>query len=645
MQKPKVSIVMPTFKKLDYLKVALNSVFNQTYNDYEIIITDDSPDEVIKDYVMSLGSDKIRYFNNKPPLFQAANHTNGMKQSKGEFIKILHDDDYFLTNDALEKMVKLLEDNPECDFAYVNNIQMDLLTNKIIKKRHAEKYVDSARKDPLNLLYGNGIGAPSVTIFRNYNDVFFEGHFKCAIDTDFYITYLLKHPKIAFSKEYLIAIGENPEQDTHKVAGDKTIIIPELVYIYKKNEEFIKVSKSRKAIEKSINARIASFNIKKDELDLLLKSTEHPEFIKVKKKTEKVLLMPKISIIIPIYNVEKYLKECLDSVVNQTLTDIEVICIDDSSPDKCGEIIDEYAKKDLRIKAIHKPNGGYGAACNLGLEKAIGEYVAIVEPDDFIELDMYEKLYELAKLHDVEIVKSCFYENYDLPDYKKIVKKNWSKKLQTPTEVFNAKTCSLFLSLHPSVWSCIYQRDFLDKNNIRFVEAKGAGWTDNPFQVQTMCLAQRIFYTDEAYYYWRRLNTDGSKDLNNFTIPFKRSDEIHNWLDENDINDENILAHLYTRELSYIKIVLGMLKTKDIKAASILIKSTVNRMDEKIINKNPAFTKVDKNLVKKIKNHLLLMILLKKINRIGKEIINIRWSSSEKRLVLFGKTMIGVGHA
>ena len=107
--------------------------------------------------------------------------------------------------------------------------------------------------------------------------------------------------------------------------------------------------------------------------------------------------MPKVSIVIPTYNVEQYLKECLDSVINQTLKDIEIICVDDGSTDNSGKILDEYAAKDSRIKVIHKENGGYGKAMNVGIDNATGEYIGIVEPDDYIEFDMYETLYINAK--------------------------------------------------------------------------------------------------------------------------------------------------------------------------------------------------------------------------------------------------------
>lgn len=107
--------------------------------------------------------------------------------------------------------------------------------------------------------------------------------------------------------------------------------------------------------------------------------------------------MPKVSILMPACNVEKFLRECMDSVVNQTLEDIEIICIDDGSKDATGDILDEYAEKDSRIKVIHKPNSGYGHSMNVGIDNATGEYIGIVETDDFADLNMFEELYAVAK--------------------------------------------------------------------------------------------------------------------------------------------------------------------------------------------------------------------------------------------------------
>lgn len=111
----------------------------------------------------------------------------------------------------------------------------------------------------------------------------------------------------------------------------------------------------------------------------------------------KGISVPRVSIIVPVYNVEKYINRCIDSILSQTFTDFELILVDDGSPDKSGEICDEYAKKDKRIKVIHKKNGGLSDARNVGLEIAKGDFIGFVDSDDYIELDMYEKLLEACE--------------------------------------------------------------------------------------------------------------------------------------------------------------------------------------------------------------------------------------------------------
>jgi len=296
--------------------------------------------------------------------------------------------------------------------------------------------------------------------------------------------------------------------------------------------------------------------------------------------------MPKISVIVPIYGVEKYLREAVDSILNQTLTNLEILLIDDGSKDNCPQIIDEYAAKDSRIIAIHKENGGYGQSMNVGLERATGEYIAILEPDDFIDSRMYEDLYKIAKEFDSDIVKSCFYKNIQTHDLKKIEKENWIDYIPE-NKSFNINEYPYFLSYHPSIWSCIYKKEFLNQYKIRFVEAPGAGWTDNPFQVQTMCLAEKINYTSKPYYYWRILNTNPSEELKDYQIPFKRIDEIHKWLKENNFSsNQNIISNLYKRELNYIQIVLGIKTINDINDCYNKIKYCCKQMDENIFYSN-----------------------------------------------------------
>ena len=119
----------------------------------------------------------------------------------------------------------------------------------------------------------------------------------------------------------------------------------------------------------------------------------------------------KLSIIVPVYNMaaDGKLEYCLNSLIHQTLKDIEVICVNDGSTDNSLQILQKYAKDDDRIVIIDKENGGYGIGMNVGLERATGEYIGIVEPDDYVKLDMYEDLYKVASEHDLDFVKADFY--------------------------------------------------------------------------------------------------------------------------------------------------------------------------------------------------------------------------------------------
>ena len=163
--------------------------------------------------------------------------------------------------------------------------------------------------------------------------------------------------------------------------------------------------------------------------------------------------MPKVSILMPACNVEKFLRECMDSVVNQTLEDIEIICIDDGSKDATGDILDEYAEKDSRIKVIHKPNSGYGHSMNVGIDNATGEYIGIVETDDFADLNMFEELYAVAKRCNADVVKSNYYTYVSHPEpqstYFEVLKEyDLYDKVFKPVEhqdIFRVRPCILSL--------------------------------------------------------------------------------------------------------------------------------------------------------------------------------------------------------
>ena len=215
--------------------------------------------------------------------------------------------------------------------------------------------------------------------------------------------------------------------------------------------------------------------------------------------------MIKLSVLVPIYNVEKYLDECLSSLAKQTMKDIEIICINDGSTDNSSRILQKYAKEYSNFVVINKKNSGYGDSMNRGLGKAKGEYISIVESDDFIEPGAFEELYDLAKKNQADIVKANYYHHSKGSDELHKVVKN--QKLNTPLTL--ADDTSILLE-EPGIWSAIYRREFLEENKIKFCTTPGASYQDTGFHFKSFCAAKKIIYTDKAYLHYRIDNANSS---------------------------------------------------------------------------------------------------------------------------------------
>ena len=217
--------------------------------------------------------------------------------------------------------------------------------------------------------------------------------------------------------------------------------------------------------------------------------------------------MIKVSVLVPVYNVEEYLEQCLKSIINQTLKDIEIICINDGSKDNSLNILKEYSKLDSRIKLIDKENSGYGDSMNQALEIAQGKYIAIVESDDFVEKEIFENLYNLAEENDCDIVKSDWYDYFTATNSSY---KNTKVAQKKCNEVLSPLNNPEILSIQPSLWSAIYKRDLIEKNNIRFLPSPGASYQDTSFTFKVFALAKRVYLTDRAYMYYRQDNAASS---------------------------------------------------------------------------------------------------------------------------------------
>ena len=207
---------------------------------------------------------------------------------------------------------------------------------------------------------------------------------------------------------------------------------------------------------------------------------------------------PTLSILVPVYNTGDLLEPCLQSLAAQSVEGIEFVCIDDGSRDDSGRILDIWAARDARFRVIHQANGGYGKAMNHGLSAARGEWIGIVEPDDWIEPTMYSHLMELARHTQAPVVKG----SYTIERHGATRQAGKFCTLTAGTELAPTDVPDYILG-SPSIWSAIYRRDWLQEHNIRFSETPGASYQDLGFGIRTWVAAHCVCVTPAGAYHYR----------------------------------------------------------------------------------------------------------------------------------------------
>jgi len=214
----------------------------------------------------------------------------------------------------------------------------------------------------------------------------------------------------------------------------------------------------------------------------------------------------KVSIIIPILNSIKYIDECINSVLNQSLQEIEVLMIDGGSTDGTLQRLYAYERKDPRCKVLHSEQKSCGYQNNLGIKNTIGEYIAFVESDDVIVSSMYEELWNKAKKYDLDYVKGDFETFYYLESNEKILEPLRSMPKDFYDNIIDSSDCPQLLLCDIYLWKGIYKRTFLIENAIWQNETPGAAFQDVGFAFQSISCAKRVMYIDKAYYQYRRDN-------------------------------------------------------------------------------------------------------------------------------------------
>lgn len=235
---PKVSICVPTYQNQEEVKRLVDSVREQTFQDFEFIITDDSKDNKIEEYIEELQdkkdrmASKIRYFHNEKSLGHIYNWNEALSQAKGEFVKIMFSDDWFTYPDSLEKMVTALEKEPEAGLVFCGSMQVS--KSKSYSRKPEDGYVEELQKDYRYLFISNQIGAPSDTMYRRDLQVRFDEKSNWASDVFLYMEILKKNPKFVCLEEALISIGIHDNQYTESFSENDSRIFKDYQYMFEK---------------------------------------------------------------------------------------------------------------------------------------------------------------------------------------------------------------------------------------------------------------------------------------------------------------------------------------------------------------------------------------------------------------------------
>lgn len=276
--------------------------------------------------------------------------------------------------------------------------------------------------------------------------------------------------------------------------------------------------------------------------------------------------MPKVTVIVPVYNVENYIEKCLDSLVNQTLEDIEIIIVNDGSKDNSEQIILNYKEKyPSKIVYLKKENGGLSDARNFGMPYAKGDYIAFLDSDDYVELDLYEKLYNRAVQTNADMVECDFYWEYS------------DKREHDKTANYKNES-DMYANARVVAWNKLYKREIILNSGIEF--PKGLRYEDLEFFYKILPKLKKIELINEPLiHYVQRDNSityvQNEKTADIFTI----LDNILQYYRENNLYNKynQELEYMFTRIL-FASSLKRMLKIKDRKIRKKLLKETINKV-------------------------------------------------------------------
>lgn len=239
-------------------------------------------------------------------------------------------------------------------------------------------------------------------------------------------------------------------------------------------------------------------------------------------------MTPKVSIIVPVYNVEQYLNRCIQSLLNQTLKEIEIILIDDESPDNCPQMCDKYAQHDNRIKVVHKKNAGLGMACNSGIKVATGDYIAFCDSDDYVDTTMYETMHKVAVEEQADIVftgiqtinQEKVITPMSQPKQKEIICDTKQIQQYLLNMIASPPSASNDREIPMSAKIALYKREIITKNNLLFESERIFISEDLIWHIDILCNVKCICLLPQTFYYYYKNINSLSKKIRKDRFPF-----------------------------------------------------------------------------------------------------------------------------
>ena len=508
----KVSVIIPVYNAADTLERTLDSVRHQSLKDIEIIVVDDgstdNTPEILKKYA---AFDKRFKVIRQENAYAGAARNRGIDVAKGEYIGFVDADDW-ITRDYFEKLYAMAKQQ-QVDIAAAQSIWM-------VKSEYPLQMFKYGGK----VLYEKDVMIEDLADYRTYVGGY-------SVDKIYKRSFLEQH-HIRFST-LRTAAEDNYFTTLALLYADRMAIVKDIAYYYYKGNMSLTVVKylslNDKAVELfvSLDEAIRQADVDEDKKLLWLEVIQKvrqgtfSEYYHALQEDDKQpfwqrikqaypdeefgqILQPagsaKVSIIIPVYNGAKSVKRTLDSLLAQTLKDIEIIVVDDGSTDETPTILTQYANQDERIKVLHQQNAYVGAARNRGQQEATGEYIAYLDADDTISPDFYEKMYQTALAHDADVVVAekvvSVWENSNKQELYQERQKFMTEDVITDLSAYRR-------NVHAYLWDKIYKRSFLAGHHI-WGTLRRTPAEDNYLTTQVLMYADKMFVAKGATHYYHR---------------------------------------------------------------------------------------------------------------------------------------------